>query len=510
MNAARRLYSAALLLTCASSAHAQGAPPQPSFPDEAFVTEQSKTAWRLEEDGTGRRETYFRVRVQSEAGVQQWGQVVVGYNAATERLDIAFVRVRKADGTVVTTPADAVQDLSSPVERIAPVYTDFRQKHVTVQSLRPGDTLEASFVNTIHSPLAPRQFWGEYDFNEEGIVLDEQFDLDLPAARKVTLRLNPGYEAHPAESAGRRVYHWARSHTKREELTDEAKKQKAIKAVTDPERAAIRFTTFTDWAEVGSWFAGLEHNARQVTPEIRAKARDLTSGKSSDLDKLEALYDYVSKNFRYVSLSLGAGRYQPRPAGDVLHDAYGDCKDKHTLLATLVGAAGLQASAVLISSGVKIDSTFPSPSQFDHVITRARVGGDNVWMDATPEVAPFRMLSPNLRHKQALLAEPSGSRLVDTPENPPMQTLIRTEVKGALSDAGALSADVKLVFRGDTELPMRVAFRVLPASRWKTVVDQITSSTGLKGDVSAVDVSDPQATTVPFTLSFHVQAADFV
>lgn len=56
----------------------------------------------FESDGTGRHETYVRVKTQSEAGVQAWGQLILGYNAATERLDIQFVRVRKADGTVVT------------------------------------------------------------------------------------------------------------------------------------------------------------------------------------------------------------------------------------------------------------------------------------------------------------------------------------------------------------------------------------------------------------------------
>jgi tetratricopeptide (TPR) repeat protein len=507
---ARGVCLSALLLTAAAHVCAQTTPAAPPpFPDEAFVVEQSKTTWRFEEDGTGRRETYYRIKVQSEAGVQQLGQLVVGYNAANEKLEMAFVRVRKPDGTLVATPADAVQDLSSPVERIAPVYTDFRQKHVTVQSLRPGDTLEASYVNMVQTPLAPHQFWGEYDFNDETINLDEEFTLDLPASRKVTMRLKPGFEAQPSESGGRRVYHWTRSHTKREELSDEAKKQKAIKAITDPERAAIRFTTFTDWAEVGAWFAGLEHSARQVTPDIRAKARDLTAGKTTDLARLEALYDFVSKNFRYVSLSLGAGRYQPRPAGDVLHDAYGDCKDKHTLLATLIDAAGLQSSAVLINSGVKIDPDFPSPSQFDHVITRARAGAEDVWMDATPEVGPFRMLSSNLRHKQALLAESSGSQLVETPANPPMPSLTRTDVHGSLSDAGALTTDVKLTLRGDAELFLRAAFRATPAAQWKLLVERMASQMGLDGDVSAVDVSDPQGTSAPFTIAFHAQSSDY-
>ena len=62
---------------------------------------------------------------------------------------------------VLATPADGVQDLSSPVQQVAPIYTDFRQKHVTVQGLRPGDTLEFSVVTVVHTALAPGQFWTE-------------------------------------------------------------------------------------------------------------------------------------------------------------------------------------------------------------------------------------------------------------------------------------------------------------------------------------------------------------
>ena len=52
------------------------------------------------------------------------------------------------------------------------------------------------------------------------------------------------------------------------------------------------------------------------------------------MEKIEALYDFVAKNFRYVSLSLGIRSLPATSAsGDVLHNQYGDCKDKHTLLA---------------------------------------------------------------------------------------------------------------------------------------------------------------------------------
>ena len=87
-------------------------PARRTISEEGFVIEQVRTLFRFEKDGTGRKETIARVRVQSEAGVEQWGQVLVGYNSANERVEIPYVRVRKKDGSVVTAPADSVQDLS--------------------------------------------------------------------------------------------------------------------------------------------------------------------------------------------------------------------------------------------------------------------------------------------------------------------------------------------------------------------------------------------------------------
>ena len=91
--------------------------------------------------------------------------------------------------------------------------------------------------------------------------------------------------------------------------------------------------------DVAPVFAAYEAFLQKALPEIRAKAAELTKGKSYDLDKIQALYDYVATNFRYISLSFGVGRYQPHSAADVLHNQYGDCKDKHTLLASLLVAA---------------------------------------------------------------------------------------------------------------------------------------------------------------------------
>src|SRR3984885_14030230 len=484
------------------------------YSQEAFVVEQYRSRYRFESDGTGRKETVARIRVQSEAGVQQWGQIQVGYNSANERVEIAYVRVVKADGTVVKAGDDAVQDLSAPVEREAPVYTDYRQKHITVPGLRPGEVLEYDMVTVIHTPLAAGQFWADYDFDKSNISLDETVDVDVPAGRSLKLKCKPGMDAKITEENGRRVYHWSSSHLEREDDAAKAKEKdkKTKKHHPGDDRPDIQLTTFESWEQVGRWYASLEKDRRAPSPEVRAKAQELTKGLNGDLQKTEALYDFVAKNFRYVSLSLGVGRYQPHAASEVLHDQYGDCKDKHTLLASLLEAEGLHASSVLINSSRKLDPDVPSPSQFDHVITMLpmKTPNEEVWMDTPAEVAPFRLLAFSLRNKLALVIPADGStpHLEETPADTPMPDSEISDIDGKVNEIGKLEAHVHYTFRGDEELLLRSVFRRVPEAQWQRVVENVNA--GMGGDVTNLKISDPAATREPFTMSYDVARPNFL
>jgi tetratricopeptide (TPR) repeat protein len=503
----------------APSASAQASAPDGKeklhdYLQESFVIEKMHSHYTFEADGTGRKETVARIRVQSEAGVQQWGQLQEGYNSANERVEIPYVRVLKQDGTVVKAGDDAVQDLSAPVEHEAPVYTDYRQKHITVPGLRPGEVLEYDMVTVIHTPLATGQFWADYEFDKSNIDLDETLDVDVPAGRTLKLKCKPGMDPKISEANGRRIYHWSGSHLEREDDKPKEGDKKKKKHRPDDDRPDIQLTTFESWEQIGRWYADLEKDRRAPTPEVRAKAQELTKGLNTDLDKTEALYDFVAKNFRYVSLSLGVGRYQPHAAADVLHDQYGDCKDKHTLLASLLEAEGLHASSVLINSSRKLDPDLPSPSQFDHVITMLPMGNEEVWMDTTSEVAPFRLLAYSLRKKQALVIPPVNPpssvapHLEETPAGTPMPDSERSEIEGKINDIGKLEAHVHYEFRGDEELLLRSVFRRVPEANWQRVADNINA--GLGGEITHLIVSDPAATREPFTLSYDVSRVNFL
>ncbi|HEY6767018.1 MAG TPA: DUF3857 domain-containing protein [Candidatus Sulfotelmatobacter sp.] len=501
------------------------------YSQESYVVEHMQSHYIFENDGTGRRETVARIRVQSEAGVQQWGQLQLGYNSANERVEIPYVRVLKQDGSVVKAGDDAVQDISAPVEHEAPVYTDYRQKHITVPGLRPGEILEYKFVTVVHTAFAPHEFWTQYSFDQTNIVLNEEFVIDIPGGRAAKLKTKPGMDAKISDETGRKIYRWTSSHLEREDEKDKNKNKDKDKAKEDKDkdqrregqgkkkkpdddRPDIQLTTFANWEEVGRWYANLEKDRRVPSAEVRAKATELTSGLKTDLDKTEALYDFVAKNFRYVSLSLGEGRYQPHAAGDVLHNQYGDCKDKHTLLESLLEAEGMHASSVLINSSRKLDPDIPSPSQFDHVITLLPLGKEQVWMDTTSEVAPFRLLAYSLRHKQALvipaadLSAAAAPHLEETPTNTPMPDVELSEIDGKINEIGKLEAHVHYTFRGDEELVLRSVFRRVPEADWKRVVENVNA--GMGGDISNLKISDPAATREAFTMSYDISRVNFL
>ena len=515
------------------TASAASAEKSAAYSQEPFVVEHLENKVRFENDGTGQREQTVRIRVQSDAGVQQLGELVFGYSAANESMEVVYVRVRKPDGTVVTAAPDAIKDMTSTVARDAPVYSDYKEKHITVPALHAGDILEYDIETHINKALAPNEFWYEQNFVKDAIVLDESLELDLPADRTVTIQsaaytsIN-GKTVHPTASSaaaspaatfttekkdGRVFDRWKWSNLTRPADTDDSSEKK--KLPTEPKEPDVQLTTFKSWEDIARWYASLEKDRIEPTPEIRAKTDELIAGKTTELDKIEAIYDFVSTNIRYVSLSFGLGRYQPHAAGEVFTNLYGDCKDKSTLLVAMLHAAGIQGESVLIPYERTLDLQVPSPSQFDHVITAvpgALPDKDQLaWMDSTAEVAPFRLLVRKLRDKSALLVPADGEgKIVKTPADPPFLSIQRVEIEGQVSDLGKLTAKVHYTLRGDNEFVLRAAFRRTPKTQWKELGQTLASLDGIRGEVTSVDPSDPVALRDPFQLTLEFNEPNFL
>jgi transglutaminase-like putative cysteine protease len=421
---------------------------------EAFVVEQFTRKEKCETDGTSVREDSERLRIQSEAGVQQYGLLSFSYARGTGTFEILYVRVRKPDGSVVETPAESVQDMAAEITRQAPSYSDLHEKHVAVKGLSVGDVLEYRVQEHTTKPLAPSQFWTEYQFTHNQIVLDEQLEIRVPRERAVKFK---SAKVQPAitESGGYPVYTWHSSNLTQKDETNakrEATEQLWQQARGRFPQPDVLLSSFASWDEVGRWYGNLQAERVKPTAEVSAKAAELTRNASTEEAKIRLLYNYVSTQFRYIGVSFGVGRYQPHSAADVLANQYGDCKDKHTLLASLLAAVGIPAYPALINSSRDVDAEVPSPGQFEHVVTVVPKDGALLWLDTTPEVGPYQYLVSNLRDKHALAVwKDKPPVLVSTPVALPYPSVQVFNIEGKLSEAGTLEAQADFSARGDIE-----------------------------------------------------------
>jgi len=483
------------------------AAPPADYSKQSAVIEQSRIEFRFENDGSGQEVQYARVRIQNQQALQSWGQLIFTYSSLGDKVHVDFVRVHKPDGHIVTAGPDAVQDLNSPVEQVAPVYTDIRQIHVTVPDLSVGDTLEYQLhTDTVH-PLVPGQFFMSWNSSKQVITLDDSFQVDVPRLRALHVKTINGI-ANPEihDQGDRRVYTWHSSLTKLPDdssNSDEKKKKKKPQEFPD-----VQISTFTNWEQVGDWYSSIEKPRAVVTAAIQAKAAELVKGQTTNLAKVEAIYDYVTKNIRYVSLSFGVGRYQPHAADEVLANQYGDCKDKGTLFDALLAAEHIESYPVLINSARKVDPDVPSPGQFDHLINIVVLNGKSYWADTTPGVAPFDFILPQLWDKQALAIPPDAKpSLVRTPENPPFMPVEIVNIDGKIDPFGRLQGKFSFSVTGETAVIFRSALRLVPQAYWSKISDRVVSSlVGSEAKVSDFHFDDPADLDQP--VKYEAQFSD--
>jgi len=373
-----------------------------SHPTSPSGFELLHTRYRFENDGTGEKEVVARVRVLDYTEALRWSEVSFGYSPSRERIQILYLRIQKKDGTVVNVDTNRGPKPRGIFREGGMPGFDYADKRVAVPALSPGDALEYDVETIFPTALAPGQFWQTYSFQA---VPDEELEVNIPSARLVKVKTKLAVEGTVGEENGRRIYRWKCSRLLSEPDTQGGTKNHSEKEIPD-----VQVSSFATWEEVGRWYADMEKSRRVPSPEVRAKADELTEGLTSNFDKVRALYNFVSKKVRYLSLvSLGIGGYEPHSAREVLQTRYGDCKDKDTLLAALLEAEGLRTSSVLMNPLRELDPDVPSPWPFTHVITMLPLGKDEIWMDTSTPFLPFRTLPYQLRHTKGLAIPPDGA-----------------------------------------------------------------------------------------------------
>jgi len=226
---------------------------------------------------------------------------------------------------------------------------------------------------------------------------------------------------------------------------------------------------FQSWNDMAKWQATLYQGRRDPTPEIKQKVTALTASSATQLAKMKALAGFLQQDIRYVGIELGIGGLQPHPAAEVFAHRYGDCKDKATLLSSMLHEVGVESYYIVINTvrGGADPEKPPTLFWFNHVILAVRIPdgvndpslvatlddpklGRLLIFDPTDEYTPFGQLRGDLQANYGLLVAPDGGELVRLPQLQSATNGVERTAKLSLNSSGVLSGDVVEVRNGDT------------------------------------------------------------
>jgi transglutaminase-like putative cysteine protease len=285
----------------------------------------------------------------------------------------------------------------------------------------------------------------------------------------------------------------------------------------------------SSWLEMGKWYINLTNGRRDASPQITQQVAALTASAKTPMEKMKALARFVQRDVRYVAIELGIGGYQPHPAAEVFSHHYGDCKDKATLMSSMLSQIGVESFYVVINSerGSVIPGTPPSIGGFNHVVLAIKVPdgvsdsslvavvqhprlGSLLYFDPTNELTPFGEIGGYLQANYGLLVTPEGGELVELPKQAPAMNSIQRAGVLSLDLNGTLKGEVSEKRIGDRAWSERERLRTVTkdADRIKPIEELLAGSLSLF-HVTKATVTNLNQTDQPFGFNYTFEAQGY-
>jgi hypothetical protein len=353
--------------------------------------------------------------------------------------------------------------------------TDLRTKILKIPAADPGNIVGYE----IEHEDRPYILQDEWSFQHEDPVREARYTLQLPAGWEYKAAfLN--YPEVKASSAGSNQWQWVVNNVEgiRPEANMppwEAVAGQMIVSFFPPGGGQTK--GFENWNDMGLWEAGLVRGRRESSAEIKQKVAALTASEANTTRKMATLAKFVQDDIRYVAIELGIGGWQPHAANDVFSHHFGDCKDKATLMSTMLKEIGVDSYYVVVNTDRgTVNEKTPAVNWFNHVILAIKLPqgsgeaelravsqhktlGRILIFDPTDEMTPFGYLRGALQGNFGLLVTDSGGELIELPQlAPAMNGTLRT-AKLTLTPTGTLTGDVTEIRLGDPAAHQRYALR---------------------------------------------------
>jgi hypothetical protein len=181
-------------------------------------------------------------------------------------------------------------------------------------------------------------------------------------------------------------------------------------------------STFKDWGAFRAWYGEAVRGFTEPDAQVRELATKLTAGKASRDARLQAIFNFVADDIRYVNYVSGEWWLPNRPQ-QLLARREGDCDDKALLLITLLKAVGIDAQEVMVQTRLTAQPSIvrargAAIPLFDHGIAFLPGPNGGTYLDATSPQSRLGPL-PSMDARAVALRLDGPPEIVELPSSSP-------------------------------------------------------------------------------------------
>jgi tetratricopeptide (TPR) repeat protein/transglutaminase-like putative cysteine protease len=451
---------------------------------------------------------HFIYKILTQKGAEGWDSLSVGWEPWHE--------VRPAIRVRVITPDFAVHALDPSTITEEPArggdyktYSDGKRLRAPFPAIAPGVVVEEEYIERETEPFFSTGRAGRTTFGHDRVpVAHSRVVFDAPASlplRFGTLLL-PDLKPVRTEANGRVTVTYELGLMDGIELRD---------PYLPPDVAhfpEIEYSTGASWQAMAAEYSKIV-DSRANLAVVQPIVDKLIAGKTATAEKEAAILDFLDREVRYTGIEFGEAALVPRELDDTLSKKYGDCKDKATLLATMLRAAGIPAYVALLNAGGRMDvpADLPGMGIFDHAIVyvpgNPKRKEPAMWIDATDRYARLGQLPTPDQGRLALIARPETLALVKTPEFTSKDNVVLELRELALSENGPATVTETSRPKGIFESNYRADFADKPDKQAREGLTSYMKGQYVAEKLASVDRTDPADLAQQFELKLVCEKA---
>jgi tetratricopeptide (TPR) repeat protein len=257
----------------------------------------------------------------------------------------------------------------------------------------------------------------------------------------------------------------------------------------------VEASSYADWQAVSRGFASLYAPVSLAGTPLAAEVARIAAASSDPMTRTAAALQLVQDQVRYQANGMAGGNYMPQTPQQTWSVRYGDCKAKSLMLLSILTELGIEAEAVLAHSelGGALPERLPSPGAFDHVLVRATVAGNILWLDGTSSGARLADLKDRPMLHNVLPLRKEGTTLMPVKPGAPARAMLEAAIdydqSAGLTLPALVTADMKL--RGPAAAMVGLAGTQGSADQQKGMVEELLNG-----------VADRSVAVADFKLSY--------